>query len=434
MTSEIVAPHQTVLVRDGRIVVVGPAEKVKLPPGTERIRGRGKYLMPGLADMHVHIVDPGLKQFDASIETDGTEFTPLFPANGVTTVRSMWGSPEILLLKKRILNGDVLGPYIYSAGPITDGEPPRWPGSRVVKTPEQAIAAVASDKRSGFSGIKVYSRLTADVYAAIVSAAKDQGLPVFGHVPQAVGLMGVLKAHQDSIEHLDGYPDALQADDSPFKMKNALPGKFKINYIDLGKLPAIVEATRAAGVWNCPTIVVWQGASIRPEQFPARRARVEMRYLRPWLVSGWDPKNHHSAQSHEPGYYPGFEKRAEVSKVITKALHDGGARLLLGTDTPNPFVIPGFSVHEELPNFVDAGLTPYQALKAATSDAAEFLNQRDEFGTVAVGRRADLLLLEGNPLSDIRNATRRAGVMVRGRWLTESDLQDKLERLARSNR
>ncbi len=432
MDSESVSPHQTVVVRDGRIVSVGLVTKVSLPGGAQRIEGRGKYLMPGLTDMHVHILDPGLTAV-ATNQMSGTEFMAMFLANGVTSVRAMWGSQELLLLQRRILKGDIPGPYIYSTGPLTDGNPPRWRGSRIVTTPEESADAVLSDKSEGFIGIKVYSRLSAESYAAIVAAARKQNMPVYGHVPQAVGLMGVLAAHQDSIEHLDGFVDALQADDSPFRTKGET-GTGRMDHIDLRKLPALVEATRAAGVWNCPTIVVRQGSSVAPDEIPAQRARHEMQYLPAWLLAFWMPQNDFRRQAFQHDDYVRLEKQAKLSMTITKALHEAKARLLLGTDTPNPFVVPGFSIHQELQNFVEAGMTPYRALKAGTSDAAEFLRLQDEFGTVAIGRRADLLLLDRNPLADVHNASHPVGVMARGHWFTEAQLQSQLQALARSNR
>ena len=432
MDSETVSPHQTVVVRDDRIVSVGPMTKVRPPSGAQRIDGRGKYLMPGLTDMHVHIFDPGLTAA-ANSQVTGTEFMTMFLANGITSVRVMWGTRELLSLQRRILKGDILGPYIYSAGPLTDGNPPRWRGSRIVTTQQESVDAVVSDKSEGFIGVKVYSRLSAESYAAIVAAARKENMQVYGHVPLAVGLMGVLAAHQDSIEHLEGFVNALQADDSPFRA-NGQTGTGRMDHIDVGKLPALVEGTRAAGVWNCPTIVVLQGASAAPNQLTTRLAQHEMRYLPAWLLAAWDPKKDFRSQSFQPDDYVRLEKQAKLSITITKALHKAGAHILLGTDTPNPFVVPGFSIHQELQNLVQAGMTPYQALKAGTRDAAEFLKLQDEFGVVAVGRRADLLLLERNPLEDVHNARHPVGVMARGHWLTEVQLESQLQALAKSNR
>ncbi|HTA43176.1 MAG TPA: amidohydrolase family protein [Bryobacteraceae bacterium] len=426
MDSETVSPHQTVVVRDDRIVAIGPVAKIKPPIGVQRIDGRGKYLMPGLTDMHVHILDPILEAA-ATVQMNGNEFMAMFLANGVTSVRAMWGTQELLLLQRRVLTGDVPGPYIYSAGPVTDGDPPRWRGSRIVTTPEEAFGAVVSDKRDGFVGIKVYNRLSAESYSAIVAAARKQSMPVYGHVPRAVGLMGVLAAHQDSIEHLDGFIEALQADDSPFRTTGQT-GTSSIDHIDLGKLPALVDATRAAGAWNCPTIVVRQGLAVAPNQIPARLARHEMQYLPAWLLALWTSQGNSRRESSDD--YVRLEKQAKLSITITKALHEIGAGLLLGTDTPNPFVVPGFSIHEELENLVQAGMTPYQALKAGTRDAAEFLKLQDEFGTVAVGRRADLLLLERNPLANVQNTGHPVGVMARGRWFSDAQLESQLQALA----
>lgn len=417
MDKERVLLHQTVVVKDARIVALGPSAKTKVPKRAQRIDGRGKYLMPGLADMHVHVGGrPETRQ--ASLV--------LFIANGVTTVRNMKGSPADLALRREIEEGRVLAPRIYSTGPGTDGNPPLFTDNRVVETVAQAEQAVASDKQQGYDAVKVLN-VKAELYNALVAAAGKHGLPVYGHVPISVGLAKVLAARQESIEHLSRYFRALQRDDAP---DNA--SRFRAaEYVDLAKLPALIEATRLAGVWNCPTLVVHQNY-VSAEESVKLRQKPSMKYMPPRILEWWVSPQFPGRQWLTTGDLAAVPKLVAVGMKVIKALHDGGARLLLGTDTLNPFVVPGFSIHEELQNFVEAGLTPYQALKAGTSDAAEFLKKQDEFGTVAVGKRADLILLEANTLEDVRNAARRVGVMVNGRWFPEAELRDRLEKLAAS--
>ncbi len=421
MNQERVLPHHTVLVANGRILAVGRTGRMKLSRGTQAIDGRGKYLMPGLADMHVRIA--------AGAEAEAMSL--LFLANGVTTVRNMFGSPEVLGLRKRIESGSVLGPRIYTTGPLNDGKPPVWAASRIVETASKAAEAVSQDKGEGYDAIKVYQRLSPEAYKALVSAAREYGLPVYGHVPESVGLGGVLEARQDSIEHLQGYVEALQAADSPYRAKipkNRAEWTRLFDHVDLTKLPALVKATLSAGTWNCVTIVVSETAGTPPEQVAARLRHPAMKYVAPARLAQWQDR----PKSFTTEDFARMRKRPELVRKITKALHDAGARILLGTDTQNPFVVPGFSIHEELQDLVDAGLTPYQAIKAGTRDAAEFLKSQGAFGIVAAGSRADLILLDANPLEEVRNANRRAGVMVRGRWLAAAELQARLERLATS--
>jgi imidazolonepropionase-like amidohydrolase len=404
MDSDRTITHATVVTEKGRIAAVAPMRAVRVPKGARRIDGRGKFLMPGLADMHVHLSGPGrpLKNEDSAT---------LFLANGVTTVRNMWGSEDTLAFRKSIAQGAVTGPQIFTTGPITDGNPPSRPFSRVVETVSQAVDAVNSDKRQGYDAVKVYSRLSPEAYKAIVATARTIDLPVYGHVPNRVGVEGVLDARQDSIEHVDGYLDALDRDQSPGKASN------------------LVRETVQAGAWNCVTLVFYQGA------VPANEAsilldRPSMRFVPPAMLTLW--KNNPQLASLTAYQFGRIRLYDQKRRDFVRALHQGGAKILLGTDTPNPFVVPGFAVHEELHNLVGVGFTPYEAIRAGTSDAAEFLKSADQWGTIRVGLRADLILLEANPLQDVANASRRAGVMLAGRWTPEAELKASLNSLAES--
>jgi len=344
----------------------------------------------------------------------------MFLSNGVTTVRNMWGSPVIDAFAAEIRSSDVAGPFIYSTGPITDGNPPAWFSSRVVETAAEAEAAVKADKRDGYVAIKVYSLLSSNAYAAIVTAARKEGLPVVGHVPRSVGLEGAIAARQDSIEHLDEFLPSLQPGGRPAQRK---PFADALREMDPGRLPALARDIAAARVWVCPTIVVtdlprtdpvWrEAASFIPPSVFDRYAR-----MYPTIAAGTEPRSTPRAR--------------EVNLSIVAALHNAGGQLLLGTDTPKPGVLPGYSLHDELVNFVSAGMSPYEALRAGTAEAARFLGRSSDFGVVAEGRRADLLLLDANPLDDVRNTSKIAGVMAAGRWLTAEDLKKSLVALRAS--
>lgn len=430
MDRELLLPHQTVLVQAGRIAAIGPVREIKISRDVQQVNGRGKYLLPGLADMHVHFTfPPEVAQEETAIQD---RFALLLVVHGITTVRNMWGSPSVLALRQRIQTGAVIGPSIYTTGNINDGQRPAMPGSRSVTTAEQAAEAIAADQKAGYDAVKVYSGLSPVAYTGLILAARQQGLPVYGHVPRAVGLRGVLQARQDSIEHLDGYQYPLQAEDSPFRHKppaNGSEARALWEHIDLRQLPELVQATRQAGTWNCPTLIVSQKMATAPDEVPRERRRPELRYVPAALQKAWEPTQDFRLNSLTRDDFVCLRKRAEVGRQIVKGLHEGGARLLLGTDFANPWVVPGVSLHEELQNFVDAGLSPYEAIKAGTSDAAEFLHQPNEFGRVAIGLRADLVLLDANPLQSVGNIRRRSGLMLRGRWLPEAQLQDRLNRL-----
>ena len=439
MDREQLLAHQTVLVAGGRIAQVGSSASIKPPRGALKIDGRGKFLMPGLADMHVHFIRPPTSiksppsassnpslptviaaSASAEHERENQAFGLLFVANGVTTVRNMWGDPGINEFAKEVDSGRVLGPHIYSVGPITDGNPPLFAGSRVVETQSQAEAAVKQDKETGYIALKILDRLSLDAYNWLVSAATAQGLPVVGHVPYAVGLRRVVAARQYSVEHLEGFWEALQPDESA---ASSASWHTLVENADFKKLPPIVESIRIAGIWNCPTLVLNQ---VFPDDAEWQR---KIAFVPPDILARY--------RKMYPRWNPdaALTLRAYQQSIsMTRALHEGGAHLLLGTDSYKPTVLPGFALHQELQSFVEAGLTPYEAIRAGTADAAIFLHQENEFGTVATGRRADLLLLEANPLEDVRNISKRAGVMVNGHWLTEAELQHRLVALRNSYR
>jgi imidazolonepropionase-like amidohydrolase len=411
MDRERVLEDRTVVVTNGRIHELGPSSAISLPDRAMVIDGRGKYLMPGLADMHAHTWE----------EDD----FPLLLANGVTAIRNMFGGPIHLEWKKRTAAGEFDGPTIYTAGPIIDGNPPIWPGA-VVETPEQAHKAVAQQHAAGYDFLKVYSRLSRQAYDAIHREGEALGMKVTGHVPDAVGLAAALRSGMDSIEHLSGYESLAR--------KEPMGAGEEASWarLDEAQFESVARETAKSGTWNCPTLVLFRHrvAPGEAEYLAKLLARDEMRYVSAETVRSWLPQNNFLKNSTPARAASSREKGDVMRKKLVKALHQSGARLLLGTDYGNPFVVPGFSLHQELRNFVDAGLSPFEAIRAGTSGAAEFMNARVEFGTVEVGRRADLILVDGNPLENIANVNKRTGVMLRGKWYSQQQLQSELEKLA----
>ena len=419
MDEERLLEHQTVLVQEGRIVACGSVADVVLPDDAVRIDGRGRYLMPGLVDMHVH--------YNTSGPTMEPSFAVLFLANGVTTVRNMAGAPAYLAARNLIARGEGFGPAIYTSGPIMDGQPPVWPGSVVIETKEEAERSVAELKERGYDFLKVYSNLTIEAYDAIIVAARRYGMRVVGHVPERVGLQHVLESGQSSVEHLHGYLSAL-ADGEAAGTNYFERTLHALEHGDESKIPILAGWTAESGAWNCVTLVVHRRMGRGRIAFEEERQRPELRYLSPVYETEWTRQ---LAPAGDPARIESALRRAEELRgKIVRALRAVGAPLLLGSDTPNPFVIPGFSIHEELELLVEAGLSPFEALRAGTRDAAAFLGALDEFGSVAPGLRADLILSEANPLDDVRNVARRVGVMVRGQWLSEAELQSMLEDVA----
>lgn len=378
MASEGALTGHIVLIRGERIVAVAPAATVDTT-GASVVDVTGQWILPGLADMHVHI--------------QGEHDLPLFVLNGVTTVRNLFGSPEHLRWRDATATGALLGPTIYTSGPIVDGDPPVWPGSAVVTTAEAARAEVVAEKKAGYDWIKVYGGLPRAAYDAVLAEAKAQGMPVAGHVPKDVGLAGVLAAAggQRSIEHLDGY---VTADGAP-------------------PAPALTAQTVAAGIWNCPTLVVHDrfGKLDAPEQLAGTRG---LELVTPVIRAAWDPRNDFRLARWTPDKFAAQRRGNQARKELVGALARAGARLVLGTDTGNPYVIPGFAVDDELALLVGAGLTPWQALRTATVAAAELEGTPGAFGVVAAGARADLLVVTRDPLADIANIVDPSMVIVRG--------------------
>lgn len=408
MDRERVLSRQTVVVKDGRIADIGPANRVRVPEGALRVDGRGKYLMPGFAEMHGHLPGP-----DTPREVvENVMF--LYVANGVTTVRGMLGNPSHLQLRREVAEGKLLGPRLYVAGPAFSG--PKL-------TPEEARRRVREQKEAGYDHLKVQEGLRPETYEAMAAEAKAVSISFAGHVPDDVGLLGCLAAGQKSIDHLDGYLEAIEADDSP--LRNADP---KIRRRDLGlhlderKIPALAEATRKTGAWVVPTMALWETFN-SAESAESMAQREELKYVPRQWVDAWVKQKTAMLANLNP---EAGRRVIEVRKKVLRALRDAGVRIVFGTDSPQVFSVPGFSTHREIPILRAAGMTPYEILASGTRNVAEYFGTLAETGTVEKGKRADLILLEANPLADPANLARRAGVMVAGRWLAEADIQKRL--------
>ena len=414
MDNERVLQGQTVVTSLGKISEVGPTSEIKVPRGALVVDGSGKYLVPGLTEMHAHL--PGADT--PPEEVDRILF--LFLSNGVTTVRGMLGNASHLELRRQIAEGVRLGPTIYAAGPAfraTEG-----------LTADVARQRVREQREAGFDLLKILEGLSVDVYDAIADEATQAGIPFGGHVPNPVGLLHALAAGQGSIDHLDNFLDALEADDSPIKNADASTRSREMGlHADEAKIPALVAATKLANASVVPTMALWEtfNADVPTEHYAGLD---ELKYLPRSTVDAWieSQNGRQERLNAESG-----ARVIEIRKKLLKALQDEGARIVFGTDAPQIFNVPGFSIHREISIMASAGLTPYEILASATKNAAEHFGS-DAFGRVAVGARADLVLLEANPLDDAANLAKRAGVMVRGRWLPAADIEIKLEELAES--
>lgn len=416
MDRERSLPGQTVVVRGDRIVEVGPVGRVRVPEGGTRVDGRGKYLIPGLAEMHAHI--PGGQAADSVVER--TLF--LYVSGGITTIRGMLGHPRHLELRRRAARGELLSPTIYAAGPSLNGN--------TIATPEAARTAIRDQQAAGYDLLKIHPGVKREVFDTLVAAARRAGIPFAGHVPEEVGVARAIDAGYASIEHLDGYLEAMLREGATLKPEeSAFFGMNLGDQVDESRMPALVRATKAAGVWNVPTQVLMENLVTAGSADELAR-RPEMRYVPAAAVAQWTEAKQTMLQ--ETGSTEASARRMiEVRRRLIKALHEAGAGLLLGSDAPQVWNVPGFSTHRELESLVAAGLTPWQALETGTRNVARYFGTLEETGTVERGKRADLVLLDADPLADIRNTTRRAGVMVRGRWLPQAEIEARLAEVAR---
>jgi imidazolonepropionase-like amidohydrolase len=428
MTADTVMRGHTVVIRDGRVVSVGPAADAQIPAGARRIEGRGRYLIPGLADMHTHLFAD-----DATPDSLAADELGVMVANGVTAARFMIGTPEHLALRRDIAAGRILGPQLWLAGPHLTGRAAL--NARVVTTPDDARIAVREIAGAGYDFIKVTSALTRPVYDAIVAESRSRGIRVVGHVEGEVTLARAFAVGQQ-VEHLDGYFEAALADSAPMRTSLTQGGIFRLDawrsmdFVDDRKIDSLAGATARAGVWSSPTLMVFNRAFATGQTDAEIRGRPDFRlmpttvrdlYLRAGTRYWADANAEVRTEARRRRY-------VEVRNRAVKAIVDSGGRVLAGSDTPEWFHVYGFGLHRELAALVDAGLSPHEALTAATRAPAEFLGASAEWGTIAPGRRADVLLLAANPLDDIRNTTRIEAVAIGGRWLERAELDALIRR------
>jgi Amidohydrolase family len=405
MDSERTLPGQTVIVKDDRIVEIAPSARVKIPADAERIDGAGKFLIPGLAEMHGHNPAAG-----SPPELFENVFS-LFVANGVTTVRSMLGFPGQLEWREKARRGEIIAPTLYLAGPSFTGS-----GPTATTSAEQASERVKAQKAEGWDLLKVHPGLKLEVYEAMARTAKEAGIEFSGHIPADVGLVRAIDLGQRTVDHLDGYIEFLNAQDEP---------------IDRGKLDEIVKKTRDTGTWVVPTMVLWEtiiGAANADEM----EAFPELKYMSRQMVQNW--KTSYRRKLIAPDFNAARARQTAANrKVLLKALSDGGAKIIFGTDAPQQYSVPGFSIHRELRAMKEVGMSNSQILQSATKNVGDYYQAVDKFGQVAPGHRADLVLLAGNPIDDLGHIAKRAGVMVRGRWFPEAEIQSRLQKIAEAN-
>ena len=402
----VVIPDQTVVVEGDRIAAVGPRSATRVPPGARTIDGAGRYLMPGLIDAHVHFAG----------ENRAGDLA-LYLGNSVTTIRNMnaTSAPAIMDWQREVVAGERLGPTILTTGPTVRQLADSAAAERVVR--EHVVI--------GYDAIKVYSGVDSASYRILMRRAAEAGVPVVGHVPVQVGVLGAVTAGQRTLEHAE---DLMQV--------------HAANQPDTTRLPSLIAALRRApDVCVVPTLVVFANVDRHLAQFPhlyELMAREQLAFVDASLRSAWAPANNSYVQrlAGDTARAAQLARRTAEQLAFMKqmvgAMHAAGVRIVAGSDANVPHTVPGFSLEEELHHLTSAGLTRADALRSATTTAAACLGMAAEVGAVRPGLRADLVLLEANPLENLDALQRRVGLMARGRWLTDEELMRRMaERPAR---
>ncbi|HKZ01659.1 MAG TPA: amidohydrolase family protein [Pyrinomonadaceae bacterium] len=424
-------PNMTVVIKNNRIASIGKSGKVRVPRPALVVNARGQFLIPGLWDMHVH--------------TSDKSFLNLFIANGVTGVRDMGGSPkEFELLQQwraQIRNKTLVGPRIVAAGTHVDGPKPTGrPNSLNASSAAEGRQAVDILKERGADFIKVYSMLSREAYFAIAEEAKRQKLPFAGHVPAAISATEASDAGQKSMEHLFGVFTACSSDE--VRLRNELVtavAKTGFSIFVQAEIAAQLQTIstyddkKAAGlfvrlvqnkIWQVPTLAGWQTLTIGDDSH--FRNDLRLKYIRPEKRETWRLQRTALLQSLGTEYLSRRVELFDKQLTVVGEMHRAGIRLMSGTDTAAPFLYPGFSLHDELTLLVQAGLTPMEAVQAATRNPAEFLGLLASLGTVERGKIADLVLLEADPMQEISNTRKIAAVVIAGKLLTKSTLRKML--------
>ncbi|MDA1102990.1 MAG: amidohydrolase family protein [Gemmatimonadetes bacterium] len=413
-----VVANQTVVVVNGVVTQVGSSNAVSVGTGATIIDGAGRYLMPGLAEMHAH-VPSGANPSREAVE----DILFLYIANGVTTIRGMLGSEYQIPLADELESGSLLGPTFYVGAPSINGTS--------APTPADAERLIRDHKAAGYDLQKIHPGVSLETWDHMVAVAGEVGLTYGGHVPSDVGLVHAIETGMSTVDHLDGYVQAVASDDVVSQVNTgqeiSLDGL--VNGVDEAKIADLVQLTLEHDVYVIPTMYLWANlyGVTDPEPF---LSQPEMKYVSSAQRDAW----RRQAAPGPRGAPHVVEAFLDVRNRILKDLADAGAGILMGTDSPQMFNVPGFALFREIDFMSDAGMTNQQILESGTLTVGRYVREHlgidHHFGAVAPGQRADLVLLGSNPLDDLANLTDREGVMVRGRWISRADIDAGLEALA----
>jgi imidazolonepropionase-like amidohydrolase len=409
VTNGEVAERRDVRIEDDRIVAIGPTGTLEDPPENQ-VDGGGGYLIPGLTEMHAHV--PSASQGEQRI----LDVLSLFLANGATTIRGMLGEPAHLEWRQRLASGEIDGPRLITSGPSFNGN--------TVSSPEQGAARALEQAAAGYDFLKIHPGLSREEFVAIAAAAREADIPFAGHVSFETSLETALAEGQDSIDHLDAYAEAMVPADHP--LHGQPPQFFGLNLadgMDPSRAAELARATAAAGVWQVPTETLFENI-VGSQDLDTMKARPGMEFVGNALLANWSEAVTSIRSQMTPAQR---ERFLAARRALLLELQRAGAGLLLGSDAPQIMNVPGFSLHQELALYVKAGLTPLEALQTGTINVARYFGEDDSRGRIAENLLADFVLLEANPLDDIRNTSRILGVARTGSWYDRGALERLLD-------
>jgi len=403
MTSNLVLENQTVVISGDRISLISPSANVEFDDDATLIDGTGKFLIPGLAEMHGHVppTEPpsNAPRYMNMEYVENTLF--LYTAAGITTVRGMLGWPNQLELKDKVSSQELIGPTLYLAGPSFNGNS--------INSVEVAIAKVKEQKEEGWDLLKIHPGLTLDEYDAMAATANEVGITFGGHIPSDVGIIHAVEMGQETIDHMDGYVAYLD--------------NYSGKELDQ-KIHELLTLTRENNVWVVPTQALWE-TILGAADYESMKNYDELKYIPENLVSGYNAWANRLLNNSNFNLDDAKE-HAELRQRLLSEMNKSGVKILLGTDAPQLYSVPGFSIHREFKKMSAAGMSPYEILVTGTRNVGEYFSAKDNFGTIEVGKRADLILVDNNPLDDLSNLKSHSGVMASGRWLSKDFIAQKL--------
>ena len=413
MDKEVVLKDQVVIVKNGKVVAIGDAGKIRYNKDAVVIDGKGKYLIPGLAEMHAHV--PPVDDLEPM-----KEVLLLFAVNGVTTIRGMLGHPRHLELRSKIQSQEILGPRFITSGPSFNGQS--------IQSEEAGAEMVRQQKKAGYDFLKLHPGLTKEKFAAIAKTAKEVNIPFAGHVSFDVGVWRAIEAGYATIDHLDGFVESLVPGiENTDEQENGLFGMFIADKADTNRISRLISSLRDQHIWVVPTQALAERWFAPDKDADVLAKETEMKYMDAKTLTNWTNTKKNLVKN--TNYNASAINRfISLRRKLIYECNKNGVGLLLGSDAPQVFDVPGFSVHHELKYMVDAGLTPYEALRTGTVNVGKFLNS-PEIGIIKTGAVSDLILLEGNPLSDIEETKNIIGVMLGNRWLSREWISKELKRM-----